>query len=96
MNQEGLKLEFGSNIDYAVTIETGKIIAPPTTNDIREWAKEKVRLGHASNTLISAAGRIAYNIRKTGTIKNHHPFMEPAFTGELQGIQNKIKQAVVQ
>lgn len=96
MNQESLKLEFGSNIDYAITIETGKITTPPNANDIREWAKEKVRLGHASQSLIYAASKIARNIRKSGTIKNYNPFLEPAFTGELQQMHNKIKQAVDQ
>lgn len=96
MNQESLKLEFGSNIDYAITIETGKSTTPPNANDIREWAREKVRLGHAQQTLIFAAAKIARNIRNSGTIKNYHPFLEPAFTGELQQMHDKIKQAVDQ
>jgi hypothetical protein len=96
MNQESLKLEFGSNIDYAITIETGKSVNAPNANDIREWAKEKVRLGHAPQSLIFAAAKIARNITNSGTIKRFNPFLEPAFSGELKEIREKISQAVEQ
>ena len=127
MNQEGLKLEFGSNVDYAITIETGKVIVEPSLDDIEEWLDRKIKLGHIplnswlekrkltittngktyirkkplqsdSERLAKIKFRLALKIteriQSTRLIKNFHPFLEPAFSGELKEIREKISQAV--
>lgn len=95
-NVEGLTLEFGSNVDYANTIETGISSDNPSVNDIREWAKRKVELGHADKGLIGASKAIANKISATGSIKNFTPFMQPAFSETLIIINEKLKNAIVQ
>ena len=71
MNQEGLKLEFGANIDYAISIETGVTNENPTSDSIKTWLKRKIQLGHIpinewaqSKTLAPFSEKAANRIRK--------------------------------
>jgi hypothetical protein len=95
-NVENLTLEFGSNVDYAKTIETGINVNSPSVNDIRDWAINKVRLGHADKSLIGFSKVIANKISNTGRIKNYTPFMEPSFDKVVKIIEPKLKNAIVQ
>lgn len=89
-------LEFGSDIDYAQTIETGISVNSPTGDDIRQWAIKKVSLGQASPSLIGASNSIANTISANGSIKNWTPFIKPAFDSMLGEMRDEISKAVVQ
>lgn len=95
-NVENLTLEFGSNVEYANDIETGISSSTPNVNDIREWAKKKVSLGHAQKGLIGAAQSIVNKIEATGTITHWTPFMKPAFESVLIPMEKEIAQAIIQ
>lgn len=89
-------LEFGSDVDYAQTIETGISVNSPTGDDIRQWAIKKVSLGQASPSLIGASNSIANTISANGSIKSWTPFIKPAFDSMLGEMRDEISKAVVQ
>jgi hypothetical protein len=89
-------LEFGSDVDYAKTIETGISVNNPSGDDIRQWAVQKVALGQASPSLISASNSIANTISASGRIKHWTPFIKPAFDSMLGETKDEISKAVIQ
>lgn len=95
-NVNKLTLEFGNNLEYANTIETGLINKQVSINDIKNWSKRKVELGHADKDILFFSKVIADKINKTGKIKNWHPFMRPAWEKNMRILIEKIKKAVVQ
>jgi len=95
-NVKGLTLEFGNNLEYANTIETGIINKQVNINDIKNWSKRKVELGHANKDILFFSKVITDKINKSGKIKNWHPFMRPALESNVRLMIEKIKKAIAQ
>jgi hypothetical protein len=94
--QDGNKLEFGTNVPYAIDIETGISSSTPTVDDIREWSKRKVELGHIEKSILGFSKTIVGNISSTGRIKHWGAFIEPSFAIMVKEVSTKLKDAVIQ
>jgi hypothetical protein len=93
---DGNKLEFGTNVPYAITIETGFSFNSPNVNDIREWAKRKVKLGHVEKDILYHVEKITDNINNSGRIKHWRPFIEPSFAIMVKDVKEQLKDAIIQ
>jgi hypothetical protein len=94
--QEGLKLEFGNDLEYANTIETGIIDKQVSVNSIQSWLDRKIQLGHIPSSMRKLAVPIANKININGYIKNWHPFMKPSWEEIEPKIKLLIDNAVIQ
>jgi hypothetical protein len=92
-----LTLEFGTNVDYAITIETGVVNKSVSVNDIQSWLKRKIQLGHIEDkSILGFAKKITNNINNSGRIKNWNPFLEPAYNSTIPTVEKELKNALVQ
>lgn len=93
---EGLKLEFGNNLDYASTIETGIVTEAVSSNSIKTWLDNKISLGHIPKSMSGLQTVIANKINSTGRIKNFNPFMKPSWDEMVIVIDPLLKDSLVQ
>jgi hypothetical protein len=71
---------FGANTAYAESIETGITKEKVTTENILEWAKRKIAIGHMEpmKNLKTFAMFTAKKINATGRLKSAKPYLQPA------------------